>query len=292
MSRFGPIDAIIRQQEEDRYTTQVLDLREVEEHPRNDFPITKADIEKLADSILKSGGILQFPLVRRLDDGTYQMLAGHRRRRASILLGESGHEEYFKTMCHIVEGISDEKAELYLIDTNIQARELSPRLRAKKIADARDLIETLKKRKEIQVSSIRRAVAEFTGVSESTVILQTRIAEKLIGELMELYDEGKFTMREAYDYSGLSEIAQGEIMEAYESNMEKDQINQLVARLALQEKVGAGQLTAKEKEAKKKLKQAFNRISDVVELKKDGVPVDYKTLRQMKRLIDSLMQKG
>ena len=87
----------------------------------------------------------------------------------------------------MLEDISDEAAELFLIDTNIQARELSPKLRAQKVADARNLINTLKQRGEIEVRSVRRAVAESTGVSESTVILQTRIAEKLDKDLLEFY---------------------------------------------------------------------------------------------------------
>ena len=252
-SKFSPLALIKQQQEENKYRTQVLDLREVEEHPKNDFPITKADIENLADSILKSGGVLQFPLVRLLGDGSYQMLAGHRRRKASILLGETVDEKYFRAMCYVLEDVSDERAELYLIDTNIQARELTPKLRAQKVADARHLIQTLKDRGEIDVKSVKRAVAEHTGVSESTVILQTRIAEKLDSGLMELYDQGDFTMREAYDYSGLTKESQEKILEAYLDDLDKEDLQKEVTRITLQDKMGVGKPNPKEKDVAKKI---------------------------------------
>lgn len=288
-SKFNPLAMIKQQQEENKYRTQVLDLRNVEEHPKNDFPITEADIENLADSIHKSGGILQFPLIRLLPDGTYQMLAGHRRRKASLLLGETVDEKYFRTMCYVLENISDEKAELYLIDTNIQARQLTPKLRAKKVSDARKLIETMKKRGELEVSSVRRAVAEVAGISESTVILQTRIAEKLDKDLLELYDEGKFTMREAYDYSGFPADVQEQILEAYLQEQDKDELMKEITRITLQDQMGIGKPSLMERDATKKIKQAHKRLTDLSNLKNDGVKLDLQALKDLKALLDELL---
>lgn len=294
MSKFSPLAMIKQQQEENKYRTQVLDLREVQEHPNNDFPITNTDIENLADSILKSGGVLQFPLVRLLDDGSYQMLAGHRRRRASLLLGERVDEKYFRTMCYVLEGISDEKAELYLIDTNIQARELSPKLRAQKISDSRRLIQLLKDRGELDIKSVRKAVAEQAGVSESTVILQTRIADQLNIGLLDLYDQGKITTREAYDYSGLSEQSQEEILEIYSKGLDKDHLQKEITRTIIQDKMGVNHPSKPvnlEKEASRKLSQARRRLEDVVAFKHDGVLLDRETLNSLRSLLDELLSE-
>lgn len=289
MSKFSPLAMIKQQQEENKYRTQVLDLREVQEHPKNNFPITEADIENLADSIQKSGGILQFPLVRLLPDGTYQMLAGHRRRKASILLGETVDEKYFRTMCYVLEELSDELAELFLIDTNIQSRDLTPKLRAQKIADARDLIETLKKRGEIKVSSVRRAVAEQTGVSESTVILQTRIAEKLDKDLLELYDQGLFTMREAYDYSGLSTDTQEKILAVYLQELSPEETKSEISKIILHDKMGVGKPAQSNKEANKKINRAYKQLSLLSDMRKEGVELDREALRPLKELLDQLL---
>lgn len=289
MSKFSPLALIKQQQEENKYRTQVLDLREVQEHPANDFPMSEEDIGSLADSIHKSGGILQFPLVRLMDDGSYQMLAGHRRRRASLLLGETVDEKYFRTMCYILEGISDEKAELFLIDTNVQSRVMTPKLRAQKVADARNLINTLKQRGEINVSSVRRAVAETTGVSESTVILQTRIAEKLDKHLLELYDQGLFTMREAYDYSGLSPDVQERILSVYLEDLDEEEVKQLIGKIILQDRIGVGKPPHKNKEVSKKINSAHKQLTLLSKMKDEGVELDREALRSLRDVIDRLL---
>lgn len=289
MSKFSPLAMIKQQQEEFKYRTQVLDLREVQEHPDNDFPITDADIERLADSILKSGGVLQFPLVRLLNDGTFQMLAGHRRRRASLLLGETVDVKYFRTMCYVLENISDEKAELYLIDTNIQARELSPKLRAQKISDSRRLIQLLKDRGELDIKSVRKAVAAQAGISESSVILQTRIADQLDKGLLELFDQGEITTREAYDYSGLSPESQEQVLEAYSSRLDNDTLQKEISRIVIQEKVGVNKPDPLEKKVAKKIAQAKAQLESLSKLKSNGISVDTEALKDLRALLDRLI---
>ena len=291
MSKFSPLAIIKQQQEENKYRTQVLDLRDVQEHPANDFPMTEEDIDKLADSIHKSGGILQFPLVRLLDNGTYQMLAGHRRRKASLLLGETIDEKYFRTMCYILEGISDERAELYLIDTNIQSRTLSPKLRAQKVTEARNLIQAMKDRGEIDVRSIRKAVADTTGVSESTVILQTRIAEKLDKDLLELYDQGRFTMRQAYDYSGLTQESQEKILAVYLKELDEEKTKELIEKIILHEKIGVGKPPRSNREVNKKINNAYKQLSLLSDMRAEGVELDREALRSLRELLDKLLSE-
>lgn len=288
-SSFDPFAIIRQQQEENRFRTQVLDLRDVAEHPSNDFPMDQSEIEKLAESIDKSGGVLQFPLVRLLNDGTYQMLAGHRRRMASILLGETVDEKYFRCMCYVLESLSDDRAELYLIETNIQARNLSPKFRARKVADARRLIELLKERGELKVRSVKKAVAEHTGVSESTVILQTRIATKLDKDLLELYDQGKITMRDAYGYAGLSAESQEKILEAYLNDLDKDELQKEITRITVQEKLKLGEPSPKEKDATRKINQAHRSLKSIYSLKEEGVPLDRDALLSLRELLDDLL---
>ena len=289
-SSFDPFAIIKQQQEENKYRTQVLDLRNIAEHPNNDFPITKEDVLNLADSIQKSDGILQFPLVRLLQDGTYQMLAGHRRRKASILLGETVDEKFFRTMCYVLENISDERAELFLIDTNIQARSLSPKFKARKVAEARRLIQSLMNRGELEATSVKRAVAEHIGMSESTVILQTRIAEKLDKDLLELYDQGKITMREAYDYSGLSPDSQELILEAYLKDLSKEDLEDEIRQIIFQGKLGVNNPKKIAQDASKKIKQVHKRLSDLSALKEDGFSLDKNALVELRDIIEKLLR--
>ncbi len=89
----------------------------------------EASISALADSI-KRNGLTDLPLVRRLSDGGFQMISGHRRKVAYALLAE-GDGAFASIPCRIVDGIDDAQAEVLLHTANYFTRESTVMERAR-----------------------------------------------------------------------------------------------------------------------------------------------------------------
>lgn len=106
-----------------KYPVAELDIDAIEDNPANAvYSMEEAAIEALAESIEKDG-LTDLPLVRKLTDGRWQLISGHRRRAAFRLLAAK-NPAYRKMGCRIVEGITDEQAVSMLHTANYFVREL------------------------------------------------------------------------------------------------------------------------------------------------------------------------
>ena len=124
----GVLDEGTRTRE--RFPISELDVSQIADHPGNDtYSMDEEGIRALADSIRKDG-LTDIPLVRRLDDGGFQMISGHRRKAAFALLA-ANDPTFAKMPCRIVEGISDEQAQMLLHTANYFTRELTVMERAR-----------------------------------------------------------------------------------------------------------------------------------------------------------------
>ena len=88
----------------------------------------ETEIERLAESI-KRDGLTDLPLVRKLADGQWQMLSGHRRKAAFTMLSVNDHR-YDKMPCRVADSISDAQALTLLHTANLFTRQLSVTERA------------------------------------------------------------------------------------------------------------------------------------------------------------------
>ena len=93
----------------ERYPVVEIDVGSIEGHPGNvAYSMDERSIRNLARSI-KKDGLTDIPLVRKLDDGSWQMISGHRRLEAyRLLAAEDG--SFSKMPCRIVENITDSQA--------------------------------------------------------------------------------------------------------------------------------------------------------------------------------------
>lgn len=109
----------------------VTNIVEIEDEKLDDFkdqPFKMYDEEQKEDMIrsIKLNGIIEPIVVRPMENGKYQILSGHNRRLCGRLAGLKVFP------CKIKEGLSDEEAMLYLVDTNLtQRKEITPMERAK-----------------------------------------------------------------------------------------------------------------------------------------------------------------
>ena len=150
-----------------KYPVAELDINAIEDNPENAvYSMDEASIEALAASIEKDG-LTDLPLVRKLTDGRWQLISGHRRRAAFRLLAAK-NPAYRKMGCRIVEGITDEQAVSMLHAANYFVRELTV---AERAAATRAL--------GAQVQNMRDADPALSGVR--TEDIKASIIEKQTG---------------------------------------------------------------------------------------------------------------
>ena len=99
---------------------QNISLDLIDEFPNHPFKVLDNDeMDKLVDSIKESNGVLVPTIVRKKNNGRYEMVSGHRRMRASQLLG-------LETIPSIVKNLTDDEATIIMVDSNIQREKLLP----------------------------------------------------------------------------------------------------------------------------------------------------------------------
>ena len=172
------------------YPVERIPVGEIADHPENTaYSMDDAGIAQLAKSIEKEG-LTDLPLVRKLDDGSWQMVSGHRRKAAYAMLAEED-ERYAQIPCRIIRGISDEQTVLLLHAANYFVRNLTVTERA---AASRALgMEVERMRVEnpelsgMRTEDIKAAIiSEQTGrkVSGKTIQRQESLARKIEEDLV------------------------------------------------------------------------------------------------------------
>lgn len=112
----------------ERFPVLEIDVGDIAAHPANvAYSMDSSAIRQLANSI-KRDGLTDLPLVRRLADGGFQMISGHRRLEAFRLLAKD--DAFSRTPCRIVEGITDAQAITLLHTANYFVRSLTVTERA------------------------------------------------------------------------------------------------------------------------------------------------------------------
>lgn len=161
--------------------------------------LNDAKMAETVESITKYGVLM--PGIVRPDTenpGSYEIIAGHRRHRASQLAGLSD-------MPVIVKDLSDDEATVIMVDSNIQREDLLPSERALAYRMKYDAL----KRMGISESGIRNdmVLAEELGKSRNTIQRYIRLT-CLIPELLQMVDENILPQITAYDLSFLKEKEQ------------------------------------------------------------------------------------
>lgn len=193
-------------------------MTDIADHPDNTaYSMDAASIRRLADSI-KEQGLTDLPLVRKMGDGTYQMVSGHRRKAAYALLSEK--DGRFATLpCRVIEDISDETSVLMLHAANYFTRTLTITERA---AAIRALgVEVERRRAEddsvkgMRTEDVKASIIEEqTGrkVSGKTIKRQEALAElvetRLIDAWYQKAEEGMLSASAIEAIAGMPEAAQ------------------------------------------------------------------------------------
>ena len=196
-------------------------------HPFKNHPFKVKDDEAMmetADSI-KQYGVLVPAIARPDPEGGYELVAGHRRHRASELAEK-------ETMPVIVRDLDDDAATIIMVDSNLQRESLLPserafaykmKLEAVKHQGARTDL-TSRQVGEKSQTSIQK-VADQAGESQRQVQRYIRLTE-LIPELMDMVDEKKIALNPAYELSFLKKEEQVDLLDAMDSEQATPSLSQ------------------------------------------------------------------
>ena len=203
--------------EESRQDEQLEKIQEIplsELHPFKDHPFKVKDDDAMietADSI-KKYGVLVPAIARPLPDGGYELVAGHRRRRASELAGK-------ETMPVIVRDLDDDAATIIMVDSNLQRENLLPserafaykmKLEAIKHPGARTDLTSVQVEQKL---SARDQVAKEAGERSGIQVMRYVRLTELIPELLDMVDEKKIAFNPAYELSFLKPDEQQMLVE-------------------------------------------------------------------------------
>jgi ParB family chromosome partitioning protein len=189
-----------------------IPLSEIDDFPDHPFKVKDdEDMLQLVESVRERGIITPITL-RQKEDGRYEIVSGHRRRRACEIAG-------LEAIPAEIKELSRDEAIILMVESNLQRSVILPSEKAfsykmrydalRRVAGARtdltgDPVEPRLKTSEL--------VAQETSESASQVKRYIRLTE-LIPELLELVDEGRIALRPAVELSYLNDIEQQDLVE-------------------------------------------------------------------------------
>lgn len=213
------IDDIFSTQEmrDDAKATKIVDIpiSEIDDFPEHPFKVTEnEDMLQLKESI-KEYGVLTPVIIRKKENGRYEMIAGHRRKYASLGVGKE------TLPCEIKELTRDESI-IFMVDSNLQRSVILPSEKAfsyKMKLDAMrrqqgtrtDLTSATPLQKSQRKTS-RELLAEQSGESHEQIRKYIRLTE-LIPEILQMVDDGKIALKPAVEISYLPKELQQELYE-------------------------------------------------------------------------------
>ena len=173
------------------------------------------EMQKTVESVTQYG-VLVPAIARPADGGRYELISGHRRKRASELAGKS-------TMPVIVRTLDDDEATIIMVDANLQREKILPSERAFAYKMKLEALKHQGKRNDLTSArgvlklSARDKVAQDAGEKSGMIVARYVSLTKLLPPLLALVDEGKLSVSSAADYlSVLSESEQNDVMTVME----------------------------------------------------------------------------
>ena len=190
-----------------------IPLSEIDDFPDHPFKVKEdEDMDQLVQSI-KDNGILTPVTLRRKEDGRYEVVAGHRRKRACELAG-------IPTLRAEVKDLTRDEAVILMVESNYQRSKILP---SEKAFAYKMRLEAMNRQgQRLDLTSVpvgpklgersNDALSKETGDSSSQIKRYIRLTN-LIPDILEMVDEGRIAFRPAVELSYLSEAEQAYLLE-------------------------------------------------------------------------------
>ena len=195
-------------------------LKDFADHP---FSVRDDDAMQQTVESIREYGVLVPAIARPLEDGTYELIAGHRRKHACEVAG-------IKTMPVIVRDVDRNTATIIMVDSNLQRENILPSERAKAYKMKLDAIKRQGARHDLTSTQLAQKlsvekVAEEAGTSKDQIRRYIRLTE-LDPELQKMVDEGKIAMTPAVEISYLKPDEQKLLIETIDSEQATPSLSQ------------------------------------------------------------------
>ena len=203
--------------EADKERIQDIPIAEIDDFPDHPFHVDIDDaMREMAESV-KRFGVLSPAVARQKEDGRYELISGHRRKKACELAG-------IDKMPVIVRNMDRDEAIIFMVDSNLQRERLLPSEKAFSYKMKLDAMKRQGARTDLtsvplgqKLGKTSREILAGTSPDSNTQIQRYIRLTELIPDLLQMVDEGKIAFRPAVELSYLTKEEQASLHEAMES---------------------------------------------------------------------------
>ena len=301
-----PLDDIFSteadRQGEKRVQIQTLPLTDLV--PFLNHPFRVVDDDRMMETVesVREYGVLSPIIVRPLDDGTYEIVSGHRRKRACELAG-------ITEIPAIIRDLDDDEATIIMVDSNLQRENILPSERAKAYRMKMDALRHQGERRDLTCGQVghkledesgslsigkkaREIVADDAGESPRNVQRFIRLNE-LSQPLLDKVDQGELAFTPAVELSFLQPQEQEWVFTALEETQQTPSLSQ-AQRIKQESKAGTLTEEGVKKIISEEKKPLYNSVTLSHDTLKKYFPRSY-TAKQMEaviiRLLDGWLRK-
>ena len=194
-----------------------IPLELIDDFPDHPFKVRDdEDMIQLVESV-KARGVITPATVRQKEDGRYELISGHRRKRACELAG------FEALRCEVVD-LDRDAATVLMVESNYQRSQILPSEKAFAYKMRLEAMKRQGQRSDLTLSPVgtkfdrsSEAITEETGDSRNQIHRYIRLTN-LVQELLDLVDEGKIKMRPAVELSYLDEDSQRAVVDEIDLN--------------------------------------------------------------------------
>lgn len=240
----------------DERLEKIVELPLTELFPFKDHPFKVINNESMLETAesIKQYGVLVPAIARPRDEGGYELVAGHRRKRASELAE-------LETMPVIVRNLDDDEATIIMVDSNLQRENILPSERAFAYKMKLSAMKSQGKRNDLTCSQLGNKLvgkkssdilAEQVGESKNQIYRYIRLTH-LIPELLSMVDEKKIAFNPAVELSYLKNEEQIDLLEAMDMEQATPSLSQAqrLKKFSSEEKLSLEVMSAIMSEEKK-----------------------------------------
>ena len=189
-----------------------IPIAEIDEFPDHPFKVLMdEDMEQLVDSIKRSG-VMTPATVRMKEDGRYELISGHRRKKACELAG-------LETLKCEVKELTRDEAIIVMVESNLQRTTILPSEKAFAYKMRLEAMDRQGQRVDLTSTPVvsksrsNEELADKVGESREQIRRYIRLTE-LVPEILQMVDERQIAFRPAVEISYLSEEQQYTLLEA------------------------------------------------------------------------------
>ena len=194
-----------------------IPLELIDDFPDHPFKVRDdEDMIQLVESV-KERGVITPATVRQKEDARYELISGHRRKRACELAG------FEALRCEVVD-LDRDAATVLMVESNYQRSQILPSEKAFAYKMRLEAMKRQGQRSDLTLSPVgtkfdrsSEAITEETGDSRNQIHRYIRLTN-LVQELLDLVDEGKIKMRPAVELSYLDEDSQRAVVDEIDLN--------------------------------------------------------------------------